>query len=57
MNFANYRSESKPLFSKLGLLNFEELYELEVAKLMYDINNDNITSTICELFQKTTTLW
>ncbi len=55
MNLADYRSKSKPLFSKLGLLNFEELYELEVAKLMYDVSNNNITSTICELFQKTST--
>ena len=52
MNFADNRTYSKALFSKLGLLNFEDLYELEVAKLMYDVNNNNITSTICNLFKK-----
>ncbi len=53
MNFAEYKCETKPLFSKLSLLNFENLYELEVAKLMYDVNNNDIASTICELPQKT----
>ncbi len=50
-----HRCEAKPIFSKLGLLNFGKLYELEVAKLMYDVNNNDITWNICELFQKTKT--
>ena len=53
MNFAGYRPESKPLFSKLGLLTFEDTYEFETAKFMYDVNNNNITSTLCDLFKKT----
>ena len=55
MNFADYRADCKPLFSKLGLLNFEDLYKREAAKFMYDINNNNITPILCELFQKTST--
>ena len=53
MTFADYKAKSNPLFSKLGLLNFENLYKLEAAKFMYDISNNNLTSTICDLFQKT----
>ena len=53
MNFADNRTYSKALFSKIGLLNFENLYELEAAKLMYDANSNSITSTICNLFKKT----
>ncbi len=53
MNFADYRAKSKPLFSKLGLFNFDDLFKLEVAKFMYDINNNSITPVLCDLFQKT----
>ena len=55
MNLADYRSESKPLFSKLSQLNFDKIHDLEVAKFMYAVNNNNITSTISQLFQKTKT--
>ena len=47
MNFAGYRAESKPLFSKLGLLKFEDTYKFETAKFMH------ITPTLCDLIQKT----
>ena len=41
MNFGGYRAESKPSFSKLGLLKFKDTYKFETAKFMHDVNNNN----------------
>jgi len=33
------RTHSKPLFSKLQILKLNDIYELEMAKLMHEIYN------------------
>ena len=53
MTFSGFKDNSKPLFTKLSLLNFENLHKLEVAKFMYDVINNNLASTISNLFEKT----
>ena len=53
MTFSGFKDNSKPLFTKLSLLNFENLHKLEVAKFMYDVNNSNLASTISNLFEET----
>ena len=53
MTFSGFKDNSKPLFTKLSLLNFENLHKLEVAKFMYDVNNSNLASTISKLFEET----
>ena len=39
--FAEYQAHSKPLFKKYNLLNFDDMYKLEVAKFMFDIYHEN----------------
>ncbi len=52
--FEKSTASSKPLFSQLGILNFEDSYTLECAKFMSDIENNNQPQLFCNLFQKTT---
>ena len=41
IDFAEYQAHSKPLFKKYNLLNFDNMYKLEVAKFMFDIYHEN----------------
>ena len=55
MTFSGFKESSKPLFTKLGILNFENIHKLEAAKFMYDISINSLASPISGFFQKTKT--
>ena len=40
INFANYTAHSEPIFKRLKIFNFDKLYMLETAKMMFQINTD-----------------
>ena len=41
INFAIYKAHSEQLFKKHNLLNFDNMYKLEVAKFMFDIYHES----------------
>ena len=53
MNFENYTASAKPLFSQLGILGFQESFNSECAKLIYDILNGNQSTIFDKFFEKT----
>ena len=36
-----HSASAKPLFNQLSILNYEEIFNLECSKLVYEINNGN----------------
>ena len=40
IDFANYTAHSEPIFKRLKIFNFDKLYMLETAKMMFQINTD-----------------
>ena len=42
---SKYRAQAEPLFHQLKCLKLNDIYKLEMAKLMYRINNNMISST------------
>ena len=40
IDFANYTAHSDPIFKRLKVFNFDKLYWLETAKMIFQINND-----------------
>ena len=42
---SKYRAHAEPLFHQLQCLKLNDIYQLEMAKLMYRINNNMISST------------
>ena len=53
IDFAKYQAHSEPLFKKYNLLNFDNMYKLEVAKFMFDICHENSSDIFNDLFIKT----
>ena len=52
IDFAKYQAHSEPLFKKYNLLNFDNMYKLEVAKFMFDIHHENSNEIFNDLFIK-----
>ena len=48
---SKYRAHAEPLFHQLQCLKLNDIYKLEMAKLMYRINNNMISSTKANGFQ------
>jgi len=48
--YIDSRTHSNPIFSQLQLLKLNDMYKLEIAKIMYKIFND--TSNICSTSTK-----
>ena len=48
---SKYRAHAEPLFHQLQCLKLNDIYELEMAKLMYRINNNMISPTKANDFQ------
>ena len=43
IDFANYTAHSEPIFKRLKIFNFDNLYRLERAKMMLQINNEKLS--------------
>ena len=54
INFEKRSASSKPLFNQLGILDFEDAFNLECSKLIYDINNGNQNAIFDTFVEKTT---
>ena len=52
-DFASYIPHSDPIFKRLKLLNFDNLYKFETGKFMFQINKDASSSTLGAEFLKT----
>ena len=48
---SKYTAHAEPLFHQLQCLKLNDIYKLEMAKLMYKINNNMISSTKAHDFQ------
>ena len=53
INFEKRSARAKPLLSQLGILDFEEIFNLECSKLIYDINGTQ-SAMLDNFFEKTT---
>ena len=53
---ANYTAHSEPIFKRLKLFNFDELYMLETAKMTFQINNNTSNNFLQDEFMKTKNL-
>ena len=53
IDLAKYQAHSEPLFKKYNLLNFDNMYKLQVAKFMFDIYHENSSDILNDLFIKT----
>ena len=52
-DFAPYTAHSDPIFQRLKLLNFDNLYKLETAKFMFQISKEASSNTLRTEFLKT----
>jgi len=50
MTFSHNKASSMPLFHKLNLLTLNDVFKLEIAKVMYNIENTSICRTISQKF-------
>jgi len=46
MNFASYRSHVTPLYHQSNLLKINDIYHLEIAKMMHCLHNDKLPQTL-----------
>ena len=53
IDLAKYQAHSEPLFKKYNLLNFDNMYKIEVAKFMFDIYHENSNEIFNDLSIKT----
>ena len=54
INCEKRSASAKPLFNQLGILDFEDVFNLDCSKLIYDINNGNQSAIFDNFFEKTT---
>ena len=54
INFEKHSASAKPLFNQLGILDFEEIFNLECSKLIYAIKHGKQSANFDNLFEKTT---
>ena len=47
---ADYNEHSHPLFQQLHVLKLQDIYEMEIAKFMYNYNNHNLPSPLLNNF-------
>ena len=40
IDFANYTAHSEPIFKRLKIFNFDKLYKLETAKMMFQVSHN-----------------
>ena len=43
IDFANYTAHSEPIFQRLKILNFDKLYMLETAKMMFQVKHNEFS--------------
>ena len=43
IDFANYTAYSEPIFKRLKIFNFDNLYRLQTAKMMFQISNEKMS--------------
>ena len=53
---ANYTAHSERIFKRLKIFNFDKLYMLETAKMIFQINNNTSNNFLQDEFMKTKTL-
>ena len=53
IDFAHHTAHSEPIFKRLKIFNFDKLYTLETAKIMFEINKDPEKFPIKHEFIKT----
>jgi len=52
MTFSHNKASSMPLFHKLSLLTLNDVFKLEIAKVMHNIeNNEHLPDYISENFE------
>ena len=56
IDFASYTAHKEPIFKRFKLLNLENLYKLETAKFMFQINQENHSNFLQKEFIKTSKL-
>jgi len=52
ITFSSYRSNSEKLYAQLKILNLNDIYKLEIAKLMHNFKHDCLPSVFNYLFTK-----
>jgi len=50
MNFASYRTHISPLYHKSNLLKINDIYHLEIAKMMHCLHNRKLPQTFDDYF-------
>jgi len=53
---AKYNAPTNPIFKELGLLKLDQIIELEVIKLMYQVTNHQAPKPICSMFKRNTNI-
>ena len=53
IDFASYTAHTELIFKRFKILNFENLYKLETAKFMFQINQENRSNFLQKEFIKT----
>jgi len=56
MNFASYRSHVTPLYHQSNLLKINDIYHLEIAKMMHCLHNGKLPQTIDDYFVPVTSV-
>ena len=50
MTFSNRRSRINTLYKQLEILQFHDIYKLEISKLMHQLRNNNLPRILTKLF-------
>ena len=54
INFSDKYTSAKPLFSKLKILSFDEIVNLQNCLLVFNVLNNEVPEALQELFKNTT---
>ena len=52
INSSSYNATTNPIFNELGLLKLEDVINLELLKLMFQVTKDIAPKAICDLFKR-----
>ena len=54
---AKYNDHTNPLFHKLHLLKLDDLYQVEVAKIIYKFKQNSLPAPLCKIFTLNTQIY
>ena len=52
ISFADFNAHTTPLFKQLDILSFPDLYQHKLASLLWDLDHDELPTSLTELFSK-----